>query len=194
MMNANDRLLNTVIWKRLPGGETLEFASLWQGTGGFCLTGRVVGLESDRPLCVDYCVHCNGLWQSQKAVITQSLGDLSRTLRLETAPGGGWLANGKPRPDLADCTDIDLGLSPSTNALPINRLRLPVGGRSQIDAAWIRFPALDVVAARQAYERAGKTRFTYHGLASGFRAWIEIDAFGLPITYEGVWQRLAHTK
>ena len=69
--------------------------------------------------------------------------------------------NGTPAKALKGCTDIDLGCSPSTNTLPIRRLRLAVGASSTIQAAWVLFPQLEVVKAAQTYTRLDEYTYRY---------------------------------
>jgi hypothetical protein len=87
---------------------------------------------------------------------------------------------------LKGCTDIDLGCSPSTNTLPIRRLRLVIGATSTIQAAWVRFPELDVVKAAQTYSRLDE--FTYRYTSGDFSAELTADDDGLVMTY-AEWQR-----
>ena len=87
---------------------------------------------------------------------------------------------------LEGCTEIDLGCSPSTNTLPIRRLRLAVGGSSTIKAAWVRFPGLDVVKAAQTYTRLDE--FTYRYKSGAFEAELTVDDDGLVAAY-AEWHR-----
>jgi hypothetical protein len=87
---------------------------------------------------------------------------------------------------LKGCTDIDLGCSPSTNTLPIRRLRLGIGASSTIQAAWVRFPALVVVKAAQTYTRLDE--FTYRYESGDFSAELTADEDGLVASYAD-WQR-----
>ena len=64
----------------------------------------------------------------------------TRTLALERSAKGAWTVDGAATRELRGCTDVDLGCSPSTNTLPIRRLRLGIGASQTIQAAWIRFP------------------------------------------------------
>jgi hypothetical protein len=45
---------------------------------------------------------------------------------------------------MAGCIEVDIELTPATNALPINRLNLAVGGSAEIQAAWIRLSTLAI--------------------------------------------------
>ena len=69
------------------------------------------------------------------------------------------MIDGRIRPDLDGCTDVDLGWSPITNVIPMRRLGVRVGDSVELLAAWVRFPELDVVANRQRYTRVTENRY-----------------------------------
>jgi uncharacterized protein len=96
--------------------------------------------------------------------------------------------DGKPAKALKGCTDVDLGCSPSTNTLPIRRLRLAIGGTKKIQAAWIQFPDLSVVKAAQTYTRLDE--FTYRYASGTFEAELTVDDDGLVAAY-AEWRRTA---
>jgi hypothetical protein len=104
----------------------------------------------------------------------------------ERDPKGSWSVDGAVVKALKGCTDVDLGCSPSTNTLPIRRLRLAVGGSHRIQAAWVRFPELTIVKAAQTYTRLDE--FTYRYASGTFEAELTVDDDGLVTTY-AEWQR-----
>lgn len=66
---------------------------------------------------------------------------------------------------MAECVDIDLNFSPSTNLLPIRRFDLSVGASAIVRAAWLRFAGMDVYLYK---ERRSNTRIIgkfYGGIA-----------------------------
>jgi hypothetical protein len=73
----------------------------------------------------------------------------------------------------------------------INHLRLPIGGRQEIIAAWVRFPRLTVEPARQSYERLSEGWYRY----ASFRQWlstiVEVDADACRPTITGILRRVA---
>jgi len=170
---------------------SFEHAQLSHAAAGPALRGIVLIAEGGAPLRIDYRVTCDAGWQTRSVDVEQTYQGERRSLRLTHDGAGQWTADGQPAPDLDGCTDVDLGVSPSTNALPVNRLRLQIGGVQVIRAAWVRFPSLQIVAAQQSYERAAEARYRYRSLTSGFEALVDVDADGLPTEYAGVWRRIA---
>ena len=99
--------------------------------------------------------------QYRRAHVRDLRGFEQRTLVLERDSKGGWSVDGTSVRGLKGATDVDLGCSPSTNTLPIRRLRLGVGATKTIKAAWVRFPELTVVKADQKYTRLDEFTYRY---------------------------------
>ncbi len=186
MTNARE-----VMWLSVEDGLSLEKARMERRPGGATLSGTVLAAEGGLPLRVDYTVTCDESWRTVAATATQSFDGKRRTVRLAHDGDGAWTLDGRPAPSLDGCIDVDLGVSPITNALPVNRLGLAIGETGAVRAAWVRFPALETVPAEQSYERLGEHRYRYRSATSGFVADIEVDTDGLPIDYAGIWQRIA---
>ncbi|HEX2889715.1 putative glycolipid-binding domain-containing protein [Vineibacter terrae] len=180
-----------IMWRRVMDDLSFELARLSRPAAGPALSGVVLVAEGGAPLRMDYRVHCDEAWRTRSVDVTQTYLGHRRALLLTHDGDGTWLVDGKPAPTLAGCTDVDLGISPSTNALPVNRLRLGVGESQVIRAAWVRFPSLEIVAAEQSYERVAAMQYRYRSLTSGFEALIDVDDDGLPTDYAGIWRRLA---
>ena len=98
--------------------------------------------------------------------------------------------SGDERSDLRDCVDVDLGVTPATNTLPIRRLNLPIGRSQDVTAAWIKFPDLTLKPLRQRYTRLSENNYRYES-DTGFSTNLVVDELGLAIDYVGGWERLA---
>jgi hypothetical protein len=185
-----ERVIRAVLWHRILDSGSMETAWLSELETGYAIEGTIAGAHEKQPLEVSYRLECDADWRSRSVRINQKRPSEERSLIL-TQDDGSWSVNGDAREDLAACTDIDLGISPSTNALPINRMRLMVGEECDITAAWIRFPELDVIPAKQRYTRLGPLSYRYTGVETDFTAVVHVDRFGLPHLYEGIWARIA---
>jgi uncharacterized protein len=185
------RLERQLIWQRAGEDASLEYAYVTESSGSFGCSGVVIATHQGQPMYVEYQFNCDGDSRTRKVEVRQTFEEGRRYLSLESDGKGTWLSDGKSLPHLQGCTDIDLGITPSTNALPIRRLSLPVAGRERIHAAWVRFPMLEVATAEQEYERLASRRYRYKSLASGFEAVLDVDDLGLPVVYAGIWRRVA---
>jgi len=179
-----------IVWRRIKDNLSFERARIVKAATGAGISGTVLAAQGGLPLHVKYLIECDPGWQTRRVHVEQSFGGVYGWIRLEHDGNGRWLRNGVEEKVLGGCIDVDLGITPSTNALPINRLRLSIGSSSEIDTAWIRFPELTVAPARQSYRHLSEHEYEYRSIASGFTAALAVDDDGLPIDYGGVWSRI----
>jgi hypothetical protein len=111
-----------------------------------------------------------------------------QTLSLQPRSDGRWFLNGQPVDGVDGCIDIDLGITPATNTLPIRRLNLAIGQSADVVATWVRFPSLAVEPLSQRYTRLSRDRYRYES-DTGFTTELEVDDDGIVTTYEGGWER-----
>jgi uncharacterized protein len=183
--------MRTLMWRRDWDGNSMEQATVRRDDSGIEIAGTVLLAEKGAPLRVEYRLQCDAGWITRRVEVSQDFEGATQSLTLLHDGTGNWRLNGAAAPDLAGCTDIDLGVSPSTNALPVNRLRPAIGETTEIRAAWVRFPEMIVTAAPQAYDRLAERRYRYRNLDSDFKAVLEVDEDGFPIDYESIWTRIA---
>lgn len=175
-----------VTWRRTDEIETDEHANLTIRDTGLSFVGTVLGAEGGVPIRIEYRVMTDGSGVTTATHVRESRGFGQRALTLERTAKGVWSLNGKVEKALNGCTDVDLGFSPSTNTLPIRRLRLAVGASETIQAAWVRFPGLTVEKTAQTYTRLDE--FTYRYESGTFSAELVVDEDGLVASY-AVWRR-----
>jgi hypothetical protein len=182
--------IRRVIWRRTLDDHSFEQCVVTAASLGIGISGDVIAVQDGAPLVVRYDIGCDEAWSARSVTIEQRLGEMARRLRLERA-GDGWLVDGARDARLDGCAEPDLGVTPSTNALAIRRLDLAIGQAAEIKCAWVKFPALSVEPSLQRYQRLGDHDYRYTNVASGFTALVAVDALGLPVSYEGIWTRIA---
>ena len=175
-----------VSWRRSDEVEADEHCTLTLRDTGLSLVGTVLGAEDGLPVRIEYRVLADRAGLTTAVHVRDLRGFETRTIALERNAKGSWTVDGVGARGLKGCTDIDLGCSPSTNTLPIRRLRLGVGMSDTIQAAWVRFPELTVVKAAQTYTRLDE--FTYHYASGTFEADLTVDDDGLVTGYAD-WRR-----
>jgi uncharacterized protein len=176
-----------VAWRRSDEVETDEHCTMTLRDGGLSLVGTVLGAEGGLPVRIEYKVLADGAGVSTAAHVRDLRGFETRVVALERDAKGNWTVDGRIVKALKGCTDVDLGCSPSTNTLPIRRLRLGIGASKTIQAAWIQFPELTITKAAQKYTRIDEFTYTY---ASGtFSAELTVDDDGLVGAYAEIWRR-----
>jgi hypothetical protein len=175
-----------VAWRRTDEAATDEHCTLTLRDSGLSLVGTVLGAEGGTPVRIEYRVLTDGAGLTTAVHVRDLRGFEQRTLTLERDAKGNWTVDGTKVRTLKGCTDVDLACSPSTNTLPIRRLRIGIGASQTIKAAWVQFPDLAVVKAAQTYSRLDE--FTYRYASEGFEAELVVDDDGLVAAYAD-WQR-----
>lgn len=155
------------------------------------IEGHVVGELQGMRGSVTYRVRCrpDGTTDWVHGRVQRNGAEMSWTIRREES--GLWVFNGVPVSGLAKCLDVDLGVTPSTNTLPIRRLAIEVGASEDCSAAWVRFPDLTVHPLAQRYTRLSWNSYRYESLESGFHAVLRVDEHGIIRAYTGLWSVLS---
>ncbi len=175
-----------VTWRRSDEIETDEHATLTIRDSGIALVGTVIGADAGIPVRVEYRVLTDAAGMTTAAHVRDLRGFEQRSLTLERTAKGVWSVNGTIDRKLKGCSDVDLGCSPSTNSLPIRRLRLGIGASQVVQAARVQFPELTVAKTAETYTRVDE--FTYRVERGGSDAELIVDDEGLVAGYAG-WRR-----
>src|SRR5918995_2650171 len=197
-----NRPVRTVLWQRIdsPGSE---WCALERTMGGWRLHGIALAAVATAPVLVHYAVALAPDWSTRVVEIAMRSGDAitPRELRLTVTPEQRWQIERDPPQDtsmpqddleaLHGLFDVDLGITPATNTLPIRRLDPAIGEAVAVTAAWVRFPELTIEPLPQRYIRLAERRYRYESAGGEFVAEIEVDDLGLVTTYEGGWRRIA---
>ena len=118
-------------------------------------------------------------------------GDSARIAIHEIAHGRADVAiYGLALDTVGGCIDVDLGITPVTNTLPIRRLQLAVGEHADVVASWVRFPLLTIEPLSQRYARIADHRYGYES-ATGFSCDLDVDDDGIVTRYPGGWELIA---
>ena len=141
--------------------------------------------HEDVPCRLDYAIACDLEWRTRRADVTGWVGHSAVEKRIRVADA--WLLDGEPCPALVGCVDVDLNFSPSTNLLPLRRLRLSVGQSAPVRAAWLRFPGFKLELLEQVYHRIDEHTYRYESAGGSFVAVIQADVSGFVTEYPGAW-------
>ena len=177
----------SILWRGnyMPGHEYCTL--LERGPSRF-LEGVAAFVYEDQPCRIDYLVECDSDWNTKRARVFGSVGMRSINIELRVEPYHSWVLSGTPQQQVTGCTDIDLNFSPSTNLIPVRRLKLEVGQQAEVNAAWLRFPSFKLERLDQIYRRLDQTTYRYESNGGKFVAEIKVNDFGLVISYPGLWE------
>ncbi|HEV2086956.1 MAG TPA: putative glycolipid-binding domain-containing protein [Cryptosporangiaceae bacterium] len=151
-----------------------------------------------------YTLHTDSRWRSTSLEVRTEGAGWSRSLKLRR-DADGWQVRtsetgnldaslpGTEAPErLADCVDVDLGLSPLTNTLPVRRLNMLNAAPDtsyDLTMAWIHVPTLAVMPDAQRYTALGDGRVAYG--SDRYQVELELDDAGYLVHYPGLARRLA---
>ena len=181
--------VRSVLWRGVDPFSA-ELFQLTRGERLWDLHGVVLADLPDGGTEIRYLLRADELWRSHRLRVEMTGAHIG-TLDLVGDGHGAWSVDGERAPDLDGCVDVDVGVSPSTNTLPIRRLAPPVGRPVVVPVAWVRFPELTVEVDRQTYERLDERRWMFR--SEGFEAELEVDDEGLVVRYADLWLRVAAT-
>jgi uncharacterized protein len=176
-----------ILWQGLIAPSMERFVAA-RTESGCQLSGLILQAHQDEPFVVRYSIDVDDAWHTRNVQIEVE-NDGQRRLALEGDGAGHWSRGGEQLPTLADCLDVDLEWSPSTNTLPIRRLSLALGETKVVTAAWVRFPSLEVQRLDQSYERLDERRYRYR--SGRFTADLAVDEDGVVLQYGVNWKAVA---
>jgi uncharacterized protein len=106
---------------------------------------------------------------------------------------GGWNVDGVRRSDLDGADEPDLSITPFCNTFPIRRTPAGTGASLTLDTCYVDAAVMTIVRSRQRYDRQGPDRLRYVDLghSAGFEADLQVDAQGLVLFYEHLFERVA---
>jgi hypothetical protein len=184
-------LQRSLIWRRFDA-PSLEHCRLWRLDDGWSLEGTVVAVQDERATTVRYEIVLDSSWVTRGVIVRQSLDSDTATIQLRADGERRWWDGSTELEEMRGHLDVDLGITPATNTLPIRRLRLEPGDNADVVAVWIRFPHLEVRTLRQSYTRAAGERYHYRS-EGGFEAELTVDEFGIVTRYAEIWEMITDT-
>lgn len=177
----------TILWRRAESAGH-ESARLSSDGDGWVLAGTAVFAHEGQPCRLEYHITCDHGFHTRAAVVNGWVGEREVDITIEADGAGGWRMNGAECPQVEGCVDVDLNFSPSTNLLPIRRLRLEIGEEAEAPAAWLRFPEFVVERLPQLYRRTGDRGYHYESGGGSFVCELEVDEAGFVSSYPGLFE------
>ncbi len=184
----------TVVRWRDWDGEGLEHCTYLKDHSGLILEGVVAGTREGL-YGGHYFVRTDANFRTREVRFEYVSGP---RLHIESDTEGHWrdLISDRTIPSLDGCLDVDIGVTPATNTLPIKRLNLNEQESQEITVAYV--PLLSQIEGNFLPRRAEQRytclvldqRYRYEGLFRTFTAELEIDEFGLVLDYPDTFRRV----
>ncbi|MCI0466822.1 MAG: putative glycolipid-binding domain-containing protein [Beijerinckiaceae bacterium] len=175
----------TAFWRRLdaPGRDA---ARVSKSATGYELLGQAVLLDSRGPTALRYTLDLAPDWSTRQGHATGFSSERVIDNRIIRTPAG-WKVDGKEF-GMAEVVDLDLGFTPATNMLQLNRVRLSVGDTVNLDVAWLDAGEEVLVRLLQKYRRTSTFDCDYSSPALDYRATIVLARTGFAAVYPDLWE------
>jgi hypothetical protein len=205
---AIDTRAHAVAWTKAdpPGAE---FAVIQIEPTRLSTRGIAIGSDPE-PYRLSFELQTREQYITDRAVIETQGAGWTRHLEIQRSPAGVWSASGQsagklemPEPggdpaEMGNALDLDLGLSPVFNTMPVLRHNLHNGGSAEdFLMIWVSVPDLSIHASPQRYtfleRRSGAqrlVRFEAVGEGEDFVADVQFDSDGLVVDYPGIATRI----
>jgi len=183
-------MLINLLWKALEH-QALENCLVNITATGAEIVSTIIGVYDEKIYKVDYKIGINADWETRFAEIRSRHSDRQQLIKLEKDGKGNWIQNGKPADAFNGCTEIDIPLTPFTNTLPINRLKLAEGTSQFIDVIYIDLAEQQIKRVQQKYTRLSQLTYRYENVPNDFEATIKVDNWGFVVEYPSLFTRIA---
>jgi hypothetical protein len=169
-----------------PGHEHLVLREVPRGLTAH---SSVEGLHAGRPFSLRYFLRTDSACRVREVELALLGRDAKLSLRSDGA--GRWTDDqGRSLPELDDCIDVDLTVSPFAHTLPIRRLGLAPDSSDDVRVVSLSVPSLTFLRAHQRYTCLDANRYLFEHLGTGDRATLRVDEASLVLEYPGHFRRL----
>ena len=151
----------------------------------------IVGTTEGKIFRVEYSLKTNLHWQTISVEVKSVIGNAFQTFIYRSNGKGSWQENGKTLEEFRGCIDVDLPLTPFTNSLPINRLKLKKHEEQQVKVIYMDLVEAKIKPLTQKYTRLSDTEYKYENVPNDFEAVITVDELGFVVDYPTLFERLA---
>lgn len=169
--------------------DSVENCEASTTTEGADIRSVITGKYGNTVYWVAYHIRTNENWETVYFEIKSEINGKQDLLSYEGDGKGNWKSQGQPAVEFQDCIDIDIPLTPFTNTLPINRLKLKAGDSALIKVLYIDLLEERIHAVHQKYTRLSDAEYHYENVPNDFEATILVDDAGLVIDYPALFTR-----
>ena len=181
--------MKTLIWRGIHY-QSLEYFNLKKKEEKYIAESRIIGCYKDNMYAVDYNILIDKDWIVQEFLIESETNKVKRTFTGKRIQDQ-WKINNVINPEFNNFKFIDISLTPFTNTLPINNLKLSENSSQKIDVIYIDVLNHHTRPVQQQYTRTAVNQYLYENIENDFKAEISIDETGLVTTYPKLFEKIA---
>lgn len=153
------------------------------------IKSSIIGFYKSIIYKLDYQITTNHLWETKSFMTKSQLNDVTQTTDYHSDGKGNWFVNGQHIEKFNGCIDIDISLTPFTNTLPINRLKLSEKTNKHIQVLYVDILGQETNSVRQKYTRLSPNEYKYENVPNDFEFIVTVDELGLVVKYPELYER-----
>ena len=181
--------MKTLIWQGI-AFQSLEYFKLIENDKNFVVESKIIGSYKSKIYTVDYHLTIDLSWSIQEFIINSEVNTVKNKLKGKKL-NDEWQINNVLNSDFKTFPFIDISLTPFTNTLPINNLKLNEGDSQEIKVIYIDVLNNLVKPVTQQYTRVAPHTYHYDNLQTDFKSDILVDENGLVVNYPGLFDKIA---
>jgi hypothetical protein len=181
--------MKTLIWQGI-AFQSLEYFRIQENDKNIQVASKIIGYYENNMYTVDYRLTIDPDWNIQEFTIESEINTVTNTLAGKKYQNQ-WEINNTVNPDFEGFNFIDISLTPFTNTLPINSLKLTENEAHEIKVIYIDVLNNLVKPVTQQYTKIDSQTYHYDNLQTDFKADILVDENGLVIHYPKLFDKIA---
>lgn len=172
----------SIVWKGLRY-DTEEHCGINYHGDHIMVHSEIEGWVNLKPVYAEYWIKLDTSWNVIEFEISTHIADAEYKYALKRDENGVWRDKFGTHPEYNNCSYIDISLTPFTNTLPINGLKLAEGQSKAIEVVYIDIMKHEIRRDEQHYKRTGSLKYRFENDGSGFIADIDADENGFITHY-----------
>lgn len=180
--------LTKLVWKGLENA-TLEHCTIIRSPGNILVQSKIEGAVNNVHTVVEYELQLTNAWIVYAVELKMNRAESEQSVKLIHNKSGEWSDSALHiLPQLEDCIDLDISVTPFTNTLPVKRLCFKPGESRELKMVYIDLPSFELKMSRQRYTWLGNNRFIYEGMDTGYKNEITFNPDSFVIQYPGLFE------
>ena len=163
--------------------HSLENCLITSKDTGNVITSTIVGYYQNKIYTIDYYLETDNNWLTQFVNLICKINNKKYNLELKRDANNSWAVNNEIKHDLDNCLYVDISVTPFTNTLPVNHLKLVLNEKRIIKVIYINVLEQEIKEVEQVYQKLSDTKYLYQNVPNDFEAIIEFDESGFVVDY-----------
>lgn len=174
--------------------KSIEYACVEEKNDLWFISSTVLIASNEKMAYkIDYTLEITKKWRIINSIINIDNLGKKKLIKIELNKKNNWVINGEKKINFNLCTDLDLGFSPLTNAIPIKRLNLRESESNNITALWVQYPSFEIKTLDQNYTNLGNNFYLYESDTS-FKSKLRVTPHNFVMDYPTYWELVSYIE